>query len=511
MQRLMGLETEYGIYIDGVDVSQLADATRELIQTIQSEVLWDYGDEHPLRDARGFRAQSLTTNPEDDKVEKQSSGFRPRNPGEDHVDRVLTNGARLYHDHGHPEYSTPECLGIHDLVAHDRAGELILLETARNYGEQTGKAAHIYKNNTDYHGMSYGHHESYLTVRALNFEQLAAGLIPFFVTRMIYTGAGKVGAERPSSPRDVQYQLSQRAEFFDTIMSVDTLHRRPLINTRDEPHCDPNQWRRLHVICGDANLSEYATALKVGTASLVLDVLESGMGPPVEISDPIRAIKEISFDPDWKWLVKTADGSEVSAVEIQRAYLLTARELFGGRDDETDWVLGEWAQVLDELESDPWTLRDRLDWVAKLDLLKSFLDAEDLDWQKNIELLRSLELEYHNIDRLQGLFWPLEESGGVQRLVSDEQIERAVEYAPRNTRAALRGQAIRMLDVHAANWHRVKIKQNEELVNIDLGELVSHNLNNYQRELENLNSLEDMLNWMEKFKNENHAGGELNA
>ena len=509
MKRLMGLETEYGLYIEGVDVSKLTDEARAFVECIPTKAAWDYGDESPLRDVRGFRAATLTTNPKDDEVEQRSGRMRPRHPGEDHVDRVLSNGARLYHDHGHPEYSTPECIDARDLVTHDRAGELLMLEAARAYSEKTGRYAALYKNNTDYHAMSYGHHENYLFQRQMPFEQLVHAFLPFLVTRIIYTGAGKVGTERATSPRNINYQLSQRAEFFDTIMSVDTLHRRPLMNTRDEPHADSQSWRRLHVICGDANLSEFSTALKVGTASLVLDVIELGYGAPIELKDPVRAIRELSCDSEWKWLVESTDGQSISAIEIQRAYWLAASERLQGRDDETDWVLENWGKVLDDLEVDPLKLNDRLDWVIKLDLLNSFLEAEQLDWPKNIDLLRSLELEYHNIDRADGLFWALEESGAVVRLSTDEAIESAIECPPRNTRALLRGLAASRLDLKAANWRRLKLEQNGQLADIDLGPLVNSDIESFSQDIMNLESAQDMINLMNKINNP--SGGEIHA
>jgi proteasome accessory factor A len=493
MKRLMGLETEYGLYIDGVDVSDLSEEARALVQCIPSKAVWDYRDESPLRDVRGFRASGLTTNPDDDEVEKKSGGYHPRSAGEDHVDRVLPNGARFYHDHGHPEYSTPECLSVEDLVAHDRAGECILRRASQIYAEQTGRIASIYKNNTDFHGMSYGHHENYLVSREMPFERLVYGLLPFFATRILFTGAGKVGVERASGQNEIFYQLSQRAEFFDTIMSVDTLHRRPLVNTRDEPHADSEHWRRLHVICGDANLSEYSTALKAGTTALVLDVLERGYGPPVELKDPVSAIREISFDHEWRWIVKVADNTTIPALDIQRVYWLAASELFTGRDEETDWLLREWSQVLDDLEENPLKLKDRLDWVAKHDLLESFLEAEDLDWQKNLDLLRSLDLEYHNLDLNHGLFWPLEENGSMRRISRNEAIERAIDFPPNNTRALIRGLCVQRFNVKAANWGRLTLDAGQESVSVDLRKIADVDLSPFSNQILNVTSPKDVL------------------
>jgi proteasome accessory factor A len=509
MNRIFGLETEYGLYIEGVELAELTDEARKFTQSFPTLALWDYSDERPLRDVRGFKASGLTTNPDDDQVERRSYGRRPRSPGEDHADRILSNGARFYHDHGHPEYSTPECSSIKDLVVHDRAGELILLKTATAYEDEMKRKVSLYKNNTDFHGMSYGHHENYLIKRETLFETLVHGLLPFFVTRILFTGAGKVGVERRGSPQKTFFQLSQRAEFFDTIQSVDTLHRRPLVNTRDEPHANSERWRRLHVICGDANMSEFATALKVGTTRLVLEMLESGYGPPVELKDPVQAIKDLSWDEDWKWILKTADRKEISAIQIQRAYQLAASELFSGRDDETDWVLREWAAVLDDLEVDPWRLSDRVDWVAKRHMLESFIKTEKIDWSSNLDLLRSFDLEYHNIDREFGLFWPLEESGAIRRISQDDEIQLAISKPPQNTRASIRGFCLENFNVKAVNWGRLLIEHDSELISLNMRHIAGVELSGELSEISSATTPNDMLELIKQL--EERDGGASNA
>jgi proteasome accessory factor A len=414
------------------------------------------------------------------------------------VDRVLPNGARFYHDHGHPEYSTPECRTLRDLTAHDRAGQRIVWAAAQSYQERTGRKVAVYKNNTDYYGMSYGCHENYLMRRDLPFEHLVMGLVPFMVTRALYAGAGKVGAEGESDGETVLYQLSQRADFFDEIVSVDTLHRRPLINTRDEPHADRRLWRRLHLICGDANVSEYATALKVGTTSLVLDVLEAGYAAPVELKDPVQALRKISHDPMQRWLVETTDGKTIPAIEIQRAYCLAAEELFSGRDEDTDWVLREWSSVLDDLESDPRRLKDRLDWVAKRELLESFLQAEGKSWQDHPDLLRSLDLEYHNLDPEHGLYGALQQQRTVRRLIGEEEIEHAMQYPPVDTRAFFRGLCVRCFNVHSASWGRLWVQEQKRTIELDLSQMVADRVNS--QELSPDAGLKDVIESMEQFQ-----------
>lgn len=499
MDRLLGLETEYGLYVEGVSVGELTAEARKLVQTIASRAVWDYRGESPLQDLRGFRASRLTTNPQDEEIERRyvSRAPEPRSPREDHVDRLLKNGARLYHDHGHPEYSTPECRSLWDLLAHDRAGERIVWAAARRYHQETGRHVAVYKNNSDYHGMSYGCHENYLTRRDLPFERLMAGLLPFLVTRVLYAGAGKVGCETGPAPdrEETIYQLSQRAEFFDELASVDTLHRRPLINTRDEPHADPKRWRRLHVICGDALMSEYAAALKVGTTALVLGVLEHGYGPPVELKDPIATLKALAKNTRGGWVVETREGKTIPAVDVQRAYLLAAQELFGGRDLETDWVLREWTRTLDDLEADPQRLSDRLDWAAKKALLSSFLESEGWEWETAPqELLQSLELEYHSLDPQRGLFWALQTEGAVKRILKEKEIERARQLPPRDTRAFVRGLCLQRFNVSTASWRGLALKQGFRTIELDLAPCVDDAIP--WRELPPDASLHDVVEWV---------------
>jgi proteasome accessory factor PafA2 len=468
MDRLLGLETEYGIFIDGVDVTDLVDEARALVQSYSgiSAQPWDYCDEDPLRDARGWRAPALTINPKDERYEKPSR--RSLSASEDHADRVLPNGARFYHDHGHPEYSTPECRSLRELIAHDKAGERIVWMAAQAYAQKTGRAVSIFKNNIDYHGMSYGCHENYLVKRELSFERLMAGLIPFLVTRVVFAGAGRVGGEQTW----VDYQLSQRADFFTELCSVDTLDRRPLINSRDEPHADERLYRRLHIICGDANLSEYATALKVGTTALVIATLEAGYGPPGTLKDPIKALRELSRDTSYRWLVELEEEGTISALDVQRAYLRAAEELWRHRDEETDWLLREWEAVLDDLEADPRRCADRLDWVAKRELLQAFLESEKLSWRD--EVVQSLDLEYHALDPQRSLFVELQNQGAMRRLVTEEDIARALAEPPPDTRALIRGLCIKRFPaaIRALNWGRITLLQDGQELTLDLRALV---------------------------------------
>jgi hypothetical protein len=288
VNRLLGIETEYGLYVEGRGV---ADQVMEAVDVLRScpfpavKGCWDYRLEDPRRDMRGFRVEHLAVDPHDAQIERE----HPISLSEREVrsDHGLANGARLYNDHAHPEYATPECRRLMDLVAYDKAGERILLACAQAYQQRINATVKLYKNNTDYHGSSYGTHESYLLRRDIPFETLASTMTPFLTTRLIYAGAGKVGIENNPNPR-VPYQISQRADFYMDTMNVETLYRRPIFNTRDEPHAQMRDYRRLHVICGDANMSEYATALKVGATALVLELLESGWAANLIVVDPCR-------------------------------------------------------------------------------------------------------------------------------------------------------------------------------------------------------------------------------
>lgn len=454
---LIGIETEYGIYVEGKGAQDLVAEATQLVKQCPGPVVsgWDYRAEHPRRDMRGFTVDHLSVDPADAQFEQ--SGQPHSTDAEVRADRVLPSGARLYNDHGHPEFSTPECTSLHELIAHDRAGERVLQECARRRERRSGVPVILYKNNTDYHGASYGCHESYLVRRDVPFESLLAGMLPFFVTRQIFAGAGKAGAEQ--TDERVVYQLSQRADFFAVEASVDTLFNRPIVNTRDEPHADARKYRRFHVICGDANFCEVATLLKVGTTLLALRLIETGWTPgELTLRDPVGAIKRVSRDETLRWNVERASGGTVGAVDVQRAYLAAARERLLGLSDETDIVLAEWEGVLDRLEADPLGLSDTLDWAAKRALLDEFREAEGLAWDDPV--LQSLDLEYHNVDPEAGLYLGLEQEGRVRRVVTEEQIAHAVINPPGGSpRAIVRGLAVSKFAeaVRLATWSRLTL------------------------------------------------------
>jgi proteasome accessory factor A len=359
----------------------------------------------------------------------------------------LENGARLYLDVGsHPEYATPECDSIEDLVAHDKAGERILeglvaSAEARLRDEGIRGVVYLFKNNTDSAGNSYGCHENYLTSRRDDFAHYAQVLIPFLVTRQIYAGAGKV----LQTARGAVYCLSQRAEHIWEGVSSATTRSRPIINTRDEPHADAERFRRLHVIVGDSNMSEYATFLKVGATSILLRMLEDPgvVFRDMTLEDPIRAIREISHDITCRRKVRLANGREASAMQIQQEYLSRALRYADqqGFSPMEERALSMWQHCIDALEKDPFSLDQECDWVMKHRLVEGFRARHNLPLGSPKVAL--LDLQYHAVSRDRGIFYRLQNRGAAARIVTDAAIARAVEHPPDTTRARLRGEFIR--------------------------------------------------------------------
>ena len=376
----------------------------------------------------------------------------------------LRNGARLYLDVGsHPEYATAECDNLAQLVTHDRAGERVLEDLLvdaeqRLADEGIGGDIYLFKNNTDSAGNSYGCHENYLIVRAGEFSRISDVLLPFLVTRQLICGAGKV----LQTPKAATFCLSQRAEHIWEGVSSATTRSRPIINTRDEPHADADKYRRLHVIIGDANLAETSTYLKVGTTSLVLDLIEFGQAEGIELSDlalarPVHAVHVISRDPSLRATVALADGRELTALALQRIYLERVAKLQERRDPDprADHVIETWAHILDLLERDPMECAELLDWPAKLRLLEGFRQRENLSW--NAPRLHLVDLQYSDVRLDKGLYNRLVARGSMKRLVTEQQVLDAGENPPTDTRAYFRGECLRRFgaDIAAASWDSV--------------------------------------------------------
>jgi proteasome accessory factor PafA2 len=458
VRRVMGTEVEYGISVPGqpsanpmVTSSQIVNAYGAHPEVAADRrAKWDYEEESPLRDARGFTFGGQLYDP--------AEALADEDLGLANV--ILTNGARLYVDHAHPEYSTPEVTNPRDLVLWDKAGERVMAEAARRAATVPGTPAiHLYKDNTDNKGASYGAHENYLMRRETPFADIVAHLTPFFVTRQVLCGAGRVGIGQDGS--GTGFQLSQRADFFEVEVGLETTLKRPIINTRDEPHADADKYRRLHVIIGDANLAEVATYLKLGTTALVLAMIEEKALPTdLAMLDPVADLRAVSHDPSLKHLVRLRDGRRMTALEVQTVYCERAREFVEDRfgtdvDTVTKDVLARWESLLTRLADDPMTCSRELDWVAKLRLLEGYRDRDRLGWDS--PRLQLVALQYHDVRPDKGLYNRLVARGDIECLFTEEEIQTAVGQPPDDTRAYFRGRCLRQYSgqVVAASWDSV--------------------------------------------------------
>jgi proteasome accessory factor A len=358
----------------------------------------------------------------------------------------LENGARLYLDVGsHPEYATPECDSLYDLVAHDKAGERVLEGLVHSAEERLAEEGirgqiYLFKNNTDTAGNSYGCHENYLVSRRGDFQRMIDTLIPYFVSRQIWSGAGKLSV----TAKGTAFSLAQRADHIWEGVSSATTRSRPIINTRDEPHADAERYRRLHVIAGDSNMSEYVTYAKVGATAAVLQMIESEVVfRDLTLDNPIRAIREISHDPTCRRKVRLANGRELSALDIQWEYLerVMRHARSPGFSPQVERAIEMWEHLLTGLEKDPMSLSRELDWVSKLTLIEQYREKRGLDLDHPKVAL--LDLAYHDVNRERGLYYLLERRGMMDRVVTDRDIHEALLQPPQTTRARLRGEFIK--------------------------------------------------------------------
>ena len=453
--KVMGTEIEYGITVKGDPDFDPISSCFLLVNAYREgstgETLWDYEQENPLVDARGFQVEGEKYTPN-----RQENIAR---------NKTLVNGARYYVDHAHPEYSCPEVTNVRDLVVYEKAGERIL-EASRRAANALLPASSqilIYKNNSDRKGNSYGSHENYLMDRRTSFEQIVEHLMPFFVTRQVYTGAGKVGSENRGQP--CRFQISQRADFFETEVALDTMVKRPIINTRDEPHANREKYRRLHVIVGDANLSEYTIYLRNGATALVLAMIEDGaIDKDLSLRDPVRSIKDASHDSSCRRELQLERGSKLSAVEIQAEYLDMALRYTQARsvDPITKDVLAKWEHVIECLRRDPMELDQQIDWVMKKAMIEGFMERKQLDWDS--PQVQMLDLQYHDLRPDKGLYYILERQGRAERIVTDDEIVAAVHQPPEDTRAYFRGECLRRYGaaVFGVNWDSISFSVDEE-------------------------------------------------
>jgi proteasome accessory factor A len=471
----MGLETEYGIVLEnqpGVDPTEAAQLFFNL-WCPKDIPNWDFSTERPSQDARGWldintplespeNAREIKSEPSNTKESLDKDLVDSiKLPDRTHFNAMLSNGARFYIDHAHPEYSTPECSSLRDLIAADVAGQVFLAEVTEqvNRSLMSGQRFSLYRNNTDFHGASYGCHENY-QMNALAYEALFGNqqhllftfLTPYLVTRQIFCGAGKTGAETGSQ---VDYQISQRADFIETVVGLQTVYRRPIVNTRDEPHADPRTSRRLHVIVGDTNMAEPTTYLKVGITRLILDMLEAGRIPfSLVLADPVEAIKTVSRDLTCRKPVIKLEGekSPRSALDIQYTFLNEAVKFLDekGATQEQKEICLAWQDVLEKLEDDPMQLGQRIDWVIKYQLLESQRIRRNIDWASPV--LKELDIKYHAIDPQRSAYHLLKSNQVVATIVSDKEVSERLKKPPEDTRAFLRNQMLTKFTPVAVNW-----------------------------------------------------------
>ncbi len=444
---MIGTETEFGIAAKDASAADPVSGSIAVIahypRLPAPGAIWDYEHENPLLDARGF--------------EVDGERERPNPEYNRQLNKVLANGGRLYVDGAHPEYSTPECSNAREIVAFERIGEQIMAQSLDAMAKARGREQYVlYKNNSDGKGNSYGYHENYLVSRAVPFDTIIRVLTPFLVTRPIYAGAGKVGAENQTSP--VEYQISQRADFFECLVDLNTMVKRPIINTRDEPHADHAKYRRLHVIVGDANMAELSTYLKVGALNIVLELLEAGADlPQWELDEPVRAIKQVSRDLDMKATLKLAGGRPTTATAVQRAYWEAAKRFYAEHpaDAVTQDVMARWGDVLTKLEQDPRLLVRQLDWVAKRHLIESYMGRKGCGWDD--PRMKLMDLQYHDVRPDKGLFYTLERGQMIEGIVSAEEIQQAELVPPPGTRAYFRGRCASKFAqaLYGASWTSV--------------------------------------------------------
>lgn len=497
----MGIETEYGVLQPGRPLANPMLMSSQVVTTYRAlaarsdgargRARWDYDDEDPLQDARGFHLPRASAHPSlltDDPSRPAPSG--PAGPGapgtagrpalqeverpsvEEYDDPsaanvILTNGARLYVDHAHPEYSSPEVTTPLDGVRWDVAGERVMLAASRELASFPGSEVVLYKNNVDGKGASYGTHENYLVDRAVPFGVLVELLTPFLVTRQVVVGSGRVGLGPTGA--EPGFQLSQRADYVEAEVGLETTLRRPIVNTRDEPHADRRRWRRLHLIIGDANLLEVATYVKLGTTSLVLWVAEhlealadAGVDARTELAalrlaDPVSDVQRVSRDLSLRARLRLADGRELTALEIQGAYVDVVRRSLAalGTDDESEAVLARWASLLERLAVDPASCAREVEWVAKLRLLERLRERDGLAWDH--PRLAAMDLQWSDVRPERGVYHRLLAADAVERLVDERAVLHAVHHPPTDTRAYFRGEVMARYgdQVSAASWDSV--------------------------------------------------------
>ncbi|MDE2127388.1 MAG: proteasome accessory factor PafA2 family protein [Armatimonadetes bacterium] len=468
-KRIVGIETEFGCMVQ----PEAGMSPEDAVDRVRDHAFYE-------------RALGLLD------LHARDYAFEPMRAG-----GFLKNGARLYVDAvgSHEEYATPECCDIIDLVAHDRAGRVLLAGIVRDMGLQDVISFH--SNSIDHFaGHTFGCHENYLVQIEDNaYSEALTALIPFLITRQIYAGTGRVGGHRLTRPgsktnvmtvgehevdyvwvsnfygveldSSVDFQLSQRADHIVKTVSSRVRFNRAIINPKWDSYYSYSNLHRLHILFGESNMSEYACMLKCGATSLALDLVEEGLAPTeLQIADPLMALRRISRDPKWRWVVELTNGRTIRAVDLQRAWLAAAKKRCAGAGERTEMVLAEWERTLNDLEVDPLSTADRLDWSAKYRLYSRFIQETGGSWHD--DAMQSVDLEYHNIDPERGLSYELERIGDLVRLTTDDQVAAAVENPPDDTRAFGRAAIIRHLLKtpglrYLIDWDAVYIERSRQL------------------------------------------------
>ncbi len=442
---VVGTETEYGVWAAGLAPGQHVDAIT-LSEAVVGHVeaagtRWDYADEQPLVDARGGVLPRRIAHPD-----QLTDEVRQAN-------RLLANGGRSYVDHAHPEWSGPEVTSAHAALVRDLAGDQIHLDAARRASERLGLDIRLARNTTDNQGHSYGCHENYLVLREVPFADIVERFAGHLASRVVTCGAGRVGLGQRGDR--CGYQVSQRADFIERLTALATTTRRPLVNTRDEPHAEQTRWRRLHVIAGDANRLDVAAVVKVGAAQLVLQAIAAGARVPGPV-DPVSAVQAFSHDTSCTIAVPCTDGRDRTAVQLQRGWLEAARNhTLADPIGDAQTVLSLWSRLLDDLEADPMSCADRIDWVAKLRLVDALRSRHGLGWDD--PRLVALDLQWGDLDPTRSPASKLAERGSTVRLVTDDEVTQALTEPPADTRAWLRGTLLHRFGDHiaSASWDRV--------------------------------------------------------
>lgn len=489
---LIGLETEYGFTVEGRGVEDRIEDSMALVREISDEcfVGWNYRCESPRADLRGFNVEKLNFDPEDAKFDK------PTDPTDSEVvrsDRVLSNGARFYNDHGHPEYATPECRMIHELLLNDVAGDSLVRSAAAKLESRTGTKVRIYKNNTDYRGASFGSHESYLVPRSLGYERIFKSVTPVLVARQIFCGAGKVGSERG---QHCDFQISQRADFLTESSAVDTLFARPVFNTRDEPHADHRQWIRLHVISGDSNRLAFSTQIKFALVKLAIWLEQLESAPKWEISNPPRSFQSVSRDLTCNGRIELNSGNWTTATEIIESYVENARRFLDSREPEISEAIEIGArsiELIHNYHNGGEELQRHVDWAAKLAMMRLFLDSEGGDWA-NPSLI-SYDLAYHALDPEESLLNALLELDHVEPVCDDAKAHLRRHSPQECTRALARSIAVRkwLSQIETLSWGQIIFRSEKGLRNVSLPPDVM-----YSSTLETAKTVEEFCEHIEK-------------